>query len=80
MRTKLKANVIISNDTDGKNVLFGYDDTLSQETIDTYTGCVSGKLVVSSVLRRARRTHFLSVTYQVSKAFTSKGMLPMTSQ
>lgn len=48
MRTKLKANVIISNDTDGKNVLFGYDDTLSQETIDTYTGCVSGKFSVAS--------------------------------
>jgi hypothetical protein len=47
MRTKLKANVIISNDADGKNVLFGFDDTLAEEIIDIYTRCVSGKFSVA---------------------------------
>jgi len=47
MRTKLKTNVIISNDADGKNVLFGFDDTLAEEVIDTYTRCVSGKFSVA---------------------------------
>ena len=49
MRTKLKTNVIISNDADGKNVLFGFDDTLAEEIIDTYTGCVSGKFSIASL-------------------------------
>jgi|TARA_X000001388_G_scaffold5635_1_gene3667 hypothetical protein len=48
MRTKLKANVIISNDADGKNVLFGFDDTLAEEIIDVYTRCVSGKFSVAA--------------------------------
>lgn len=48
MRTKLKTNVIISNDADGKNILFGFDDTLAEEVIDTYTRCVSGKFSVGA--------------------------------
>lgn len=48
MRTKLKTNVIISNDADGKNILFGFDDTLAEEVIDTYTRCVSGKFSVAA--------------------------------
>ncbi|MBO75996.1 MAG: hypothetical protein CME17_01075 [Gemmatimonadetes bacterium] len=47
MRTKLKTNVIISNDPDGKNLLFGFDDTLAEEITDLYTHCVSGKFTIA---------------------------------
>lgn len=48
MRTKVKTNVIISDDADGKNVLFGFDDALSEEVIDVYTRCVSGRFSVAA--------------------------------
>jgi hypothetical protein len=49
MRTKIKANIVISDDTAGKNVLFGYNDDLAEEIADNYQRCVSGKFSVAAL-------------------------------
>lgn len=46
MRIKHKVNVRIAEDTDMKDLLFGFDDTLAETVIDDYDRVVSGKLVV----------------------------------
>lgn len=46
MRIKHKVNLKVAEDTDMKDLLFGFDDTLAEVVIDTYDRVVSGKLVV----------------------------------
>lgn len=46
MRIRHKVNVSITEDTDGKNVLFGPDDSLAEVQIDTYERQTSGRLKI----------------------------------
>lgn len=46
MRIKHKVNVRVALDTDMKNMLFGFDDTLAEVQIDTYEKQASGVLKI----------------------------------
>lgn len=46
MRVKHKANVVISNDKDGKDRLFGLDDTMSEAILDGFTEANTGTVAL----------------------------------
>jgi len=50
MRVTVETNITISDDTAGKEVLFGLDSTgsLAKEIADNYERCVSGKFTIAA--------------------------------